>query len=90
MRRGDFLCEVLEHVDSKPNLHNARFKIEEFWPSEDYHFHNENQMSLIKKYCPYIKDVYYMFRRDISRSLSLLENFDCLSGNNTCKDILMT
>ena len=80
LRRGDFLCEVLEYLDSRPNLHNVRFKIEEFWPSEEYHFHNENQMCLVKKYCPNIKDAYFMFKRDPSESLSILENFVCLTG----------
>ena len=81
LRRGDFLCDVLEYIDSKPNLCNVRLKIEEFWPSEDYHFHNPDQMTLVKTYCPSIKDVNFMFRRDISEHLSILENFSCLTGN---------
>ena len=83
LRRGDFLCEVLEYLDIHiSNSNNVKLKLQEFWPSEDYFFHTDHQLSLVKKYCPHIKTAYFMYKRDCSGSLNVLENFICLTGNN--------
>ena len=81
LRRGDFLCEVLEYLDSHTNYQNIKLNLQEFWPSEDYYFHTENQMKLVKKYCPHIKKVYFMYKSDCCGDLAVLENFGCLTGN---------
>ena len=81
LRRGDFLCEVLEYLDCRPNYQNIKLKLQEFWPSEEYYFHNENQLKLVRKYCPHIKNVYFIYKRDCCGSLAILENFLCITGN---------
>ena len=64
--RGDFLADVVEHLHSQnmgkimekiPSL-----KIQEFWASEEYFFHSEEQMDLVSKYCPDIKQMLFMFQ----------------------------
>ena len=37
-------------------------KIQEFWASEEYFFHSEEQMDLVSKYCPDIKQMLFMFQ----------------------------
>ena len=88
LRRGDFLCEVLEYLDFRPNYQNIKLKLQDFWPSEDYYFHTENQMKLVKKYCPNIKNVYLMYKSDCCDNLAVLENFVCLTGNLIILNIL--
>ena len=51
--RGDFLCDVLEYLEDEVSL-DIQFKIQNFWASEDYFFHTEEQMLLVAKYCPMI------------------------------------
>ena len=80
LKRGDFLCEVLEYVNDRPNLHNTKLKLKGFWPSEDYFFHNDYQMKLVNKYCPQISKACFMYKQECCGSLSVLENFRCLAG----------
>ena len=84
LHRGDFLCEVLEYINAKPNWNNTRLKLQDFWASEDYYFHNEQQMSLVKKFCPDIRKAFFMYRQDCCDSLNILTNFGCLTGNILC------
>ena len=75
--RGDFLCEVLEYLEEEVTL-DIQFKFEEFWASEEYFFHSEEQMMLVAKYCPQIHTALFMFRDDCCRNLLILNNFDHL------------
>ena len=75
--RGDFLCEVLEYLEDEVTL-DIQFKFEEFWASEDYFFHTEEQMMLVAKYCPKIHTALFMFRDDCCRSLLVLNHFNHL------------
>ena len=81
LRRGDFLCEVLEYLESQTNYRNVKLKLKEFWPSEDYYFHTDYQLNLIKKYCPYIENAYFMYKFDCCSNLTQLQCFVCLTGN---------
>ena len=54
---------------SKPHI-----KVQEFWASEEYYFHNAEQMALVSKYCPDIKQMLYMFEKP-SCQLSVLASF---------------
>ena len=81
LRRGDFLCEVLEYLESQTNYRNVKLKLKEFWPSEDYYFHTDYQLNLIKKYCPYIENAYFMYKFDCCSNLTQLQCFLCLTGN---------
>ena len=81
LRRGDFLCEVLEYLESQTNYRSVKLKLKEFWPSEDYYFHTDYQLNLIKKYCPYIENAYFMYKFDCCSNLTQLQCFLCLTGN---------
>ena len=50
-------------------------KIQEFWASEEYFFHSEEQMELVSKYCPDIKQMLFMFQNTECTGLSVLANF---------------
>ena len=39
------------------------FQVQEFWASEEYFFHTEEQMGLVSKYCPEIKQMLFMFQQ---------------------------
>ena len=39
------------------------FQVQEFWASEEYFFHTEEQMALVSKYCPDIKQMLFMFQQ---------------------------
>ena len=75
--RGDFLCEALEYLDDELSL-DIKFKIQEFWASEDYFFHTEEQMLLVAKYCPGIRKAMFMFRDDSCKDMLILSNFNYL------------
>ena len=75
--RGDFLCDVLEYLEEEASL-AIQFKIQEFWASEEYYFHTEEQMLLVAKYCPGIQTALFMFRDDCCQSLLILSHFNCL------------
>ena len=75
--RGDFLCEVLEYLDDEVSL-DIQFKIQEFWASEDYFFHSEEQMLLVAKYCPQIRTAMFMFRDDCCTNMLVLSHFNYL------------
>ena len=61
--RGDFLCDALEDVnESKPSIvARTRLKIKGFWASEDYYFHNTEQLDLVAMVCPEIERMLFMF-----------------------------
>ena len=43
--RGDFLCEALEVLKDETGDQIPPLAIEEFWASEDYYFHDAQQVS---------------------------------------------
>jgi len=54
--------------------------LEEFWPSEEYYFHDEGQMTLASRLCPKVKNVQFQFSRECVSSFSAaLANFKCLN-----------
>lgn len=48
LERGDYLCDLLEFVDEDgdPTMTEKKLAIKEFWTSEEYFFHTEDQVSL--------------------------------------------
>ena len=75
--RGDFLCDVLEYLEDEVSL-DIQFKIQNFWASEDYFFHTEEQMLLVAKYCPMINKALFMFREDCCKDMLILSHFTFL------------
>ena len=49
--------------------------MQEFWASEEYFFHTEEQMALVSKYCPDIKQMLFMFQKTSCQQLSVLASF---------------
>ena len=49
-------------------------KIQEFWASEEYFFHSEEQMALVSKYCPEVRQMLFMFQ-NTECQLSVLASF---------------
>jgi len=47
LERGDYLCDLLEFVDEDgdPEMTEKKLAIKEFWTSEEYFFHSEDQVS---------------------------------------------
>ena len=76
--RGDFLADCCEywHENSEnmekiitsttstmdEKINPPTLKIQEFWASEEYFFHTEEQMDLVSKYCPDIKKMLFYFQ----------------------------
>ncbi len=59
--RGDFLCDVLDELDDKLDK-SVKFKIVDFWASEDYYFHHGVQMERAARRCPNITKMLFMFQ----------------------------
>jgi hypothetical protein len=49
-------------------------KVQEFWASEEYYFHTEEQMAQVSRYCPDIRQMLFMFQKT-SCELSVLASF---------------
>ena len=65
--RGDFLADCCEYLEESENMgkiikNPPTLKIQEFWASEEYFFHTEEQMDLVSKYCPDIKKMLFYFQ----------------------------
>ena len=66
--RGDFLAEVIEYLHGentetlKDDVNSMKLKVQEFWASEEYFFHTQEQMDLVSKYCPDIKKMLFYFQ----------------------------
>ena len=78
LQRGDFLCEVVEYFEDNPNTpFDLKLNVQDFWASEDYYFHSEEQMQLVAKYCPNIRKMLYMYQITCG-NLSVLADFNHL------------
>ena len=76
--RGDFLCEALEYISDQIK-ETPTLKLEEFWSSEDYFFHDEHQMDLVQRMCPNIRKMMFQFNKENMRDMLFLSNFGNLS-----------
>ena len=76
--RGDFLCDVLDFLEAEDNL-PEELMLEEFWSSEEYFFHDTNQMQLVAKCCPRIRKMMFQFNKECVDDFLVLEPFACLS-----------
>ncbi len=72
LERGDFLVDVIDHLQETGS--SQKIMVQEFWASEEYYFHTEQQMTLVSMYCPHITSMLFMF--DVSHSrLQVLAKF---------------
>jgi len=76
--RGGFLCEALEFMEENYK-HPPKLELEEFWSSEEYFFHDDQQMSLVQKYCPKMRKVMFQFSKEVMCDVLFLANFKNLT-----------
>merc|ERR1712156_248510 len=76
------LADVVEHLEEEANMTNSKvikrmpsLKVQEFWASEEYFFHTEEQMASVSKYCPDIRQMLFMFQKTSCQQLSVLASF---------------
>jgi len=74
--------DVVEHLEEEANMTNSKvikrmpsLKVQEFWASEEYFFHTEEQMASVSKYCPDIRQMLFMFQKTSCQQLSVLASF---------------
>ena len=77
--RGGFLCEALEHISQHDVQPWPSLEIEEFWSSEEYFFHDEQQMGLVQQMCPRMRKMMFQFSREVMLDVLFLVNFQNLS-----------
>ena len=77
--RGGFLCEALEHISQHAAQPWPRLEIEEFWSSEEYFFHDAQQMGLVQQMCPQMRKMMFQFSREVMLDVLFLVNFQNLS-----------
>ena len=79
LRRGDYLCEVLDYLEENHYALSLRLKIKDFWASEDYYFHSDRQMELVGRCCPEITKMTFMFNSQVIKTfLTFYLFFACL------------
>ena len=76
--RGDFLCDVLDLLESEKRL-PENLMLEEFWSSEEYFFHDTNQINLVAKCCPKLRKMLFHFSKECIDDFLVLEQFRCLN-----------
>lgn len=80
--RGDFLCDALEVLSHEcHDLHEdyPKLRLREFWSSEQYFFHDSEQMNLVLHMCPEIRKMMFQFSEDHLESFSILASFHFLT-----------
>ena len=80
--RGDYLCDALGWIDYVEDVDDADgeaatvddiYLIRDFFPSQQYYFHEEWQIEMVSKCCPFINKMFFIFHEDcISDYLILL------------------
>lgn len=91
LERGDFLADAIELLEEQHQQKKMKgmkipsIKVQEFWASEEYFFHSEEQMALVSKYCPDIKQMLFMFQKpdcqlSVLASFPNLEDLDLWGG----------
>ena len=71
------MCDVLDFLDAENKLPED-LMLQEFWSSEEYFFHDTDQMKLVAKTCPRIHKMMFQFNNECVEDLMILEPFRCL------------
>ena len=75
--RGDYLCDVLDYLGAENKL-PENLMLQEFWASEQYFFHDADQMQLVASSCPLIRKMTFQFSKECVPDFMVLEPFRCL------------
>ncbi len=57
---------------------SPRLLLTEFFPSQEYYFHEDWQMEMAVRFCPYISKVFFIFHEQCVPSYQVLEPFEYL------------
>ena len=68
---------MLDFLDADNRL-PEELMLQEFWSSEEYYFHDTDQMQLVAKSCPKIHKMMFQFSKECVVDLMILEPFSCL------------
>ncbi len=92
--RADFLCESLGWIDYLGEAEDGlQLLITEFFPSQKYYFHEEWQMEMVSRLCPYISKMFFIFHETCVPDFTVLAGFEfltdlCLFGGDFYLDKL--
>ena len=89
--RGDFLCDALGWVDYLEEMEDPKFLITDFFPSQKYFFHEEWQMEMVSRMCPFINKLFFIYHETCAPNFMILSTFEyltelCLFGGNFYTD----
>lgn len=76
LRRGDFLCDALGWVDYLEEMDTPVFQIKEFFPSQQYYFHEDWQVETVHRMCPFIEKMLFIFHEQYVPSYLVLAPFE--------------
>ena len=93
LTRGDFLCEALGWIDYLDEIDDLQLLVTEFFPSQSYYFHEEWQMEMVSRLCPFISKMFFIFHESCVSSYLVLVPFEylnelCVYGGSFYKDKL--
>ncbi|XP_059092006.1 uncharacterized protein LOC131887417 [Tigriopus californicus] len=77
--RGDFLCEALGWIDYLEEVDAPQFLLTDFFPSQSYYFHEEWQMEMVGRMCPYMATMYFIFHESCVPDYLVLATFEYLT-----------
>ena len=77
--RADFLCDALGWVDYLEEVEDPVFHIREFLPSTNYFFHEDWQMEMVARMCPWIQKMLFIHHQKCCPTLQSLEAFQHLT-----------
>lgn len=77
--RGDFLCEALGWIDYMEEIESPQFLLTDFFPSQSYYFHEEWQMEMVSRMCPYMASMFFIFHESCVPDYLVLASFEYLT-----------
>ncbi len=96
--KADFLCESLGWIDYLEEEEadeggGPKFLQTEFFPSQKYYFHEEWQMEMVSRLCPFISKMFFIFHETCVPDFTVLSSFEyltelCLFGGSFYTDKL--
>ena len=83
--RGDFLCDALGWIDyEEDEEESVKLLINEFFPSQSYYFHEDWQMEMTARMCPYISKMFFIFHENVASDF-----YNCLIGFEYLTDLTL-
>lgn len=77
--RCDFLCDALGWIDYLDEVEDLQLLVNEFFPSQEYFFHEEWQIEMASRMCPFISKLFFIFHETCVNDFLVLANFEYLT-----------